>query len=265
MGFASYLEDVASRVHDDRRMNLHTRPSTAAAASLSPKGLLRKDIKPPMSNLKEFTAPTARPLPVIVLADVSGSMAGDGKITALNHAMREMISSFHDEDDLRAQIQVAVITFGGNAKVHLPLTAADQAKWADMPANGGTPMGEAFKAATALLEDRNIIPSRAYRPTVVLLSDGQPTDAWIDALDTLLQSERGKKAVRMALAIGADADESVLKAFLADPEARVFRADEARQIRKFFQLVTMSVSARSRSANPNVAAPTVDPNGGWDL
>ena len=68
----------------------------------------------------------------------------------------------------------------------------------------------------------------------------------------------------MALAIGADADHDVLQGFLADPEARVYQADEARQIRQFFQLVTMSVSARSRSSNPNsaLANPTDD---GWDL
>jgi uncharacterized protein YegL len=68
----------------------------------------------------------------------------------------------------------------------------------------------------------------------------------------------------MALAIGADADHAVLQSFLANPEARVYCADEARQIRQFFQLVTMSVSTRSRSANPN-NAPMNLPNNGWDL
>lgn len=99
----------------------------------------------------------------------------------------------------------------------------------------------------------------------MLLSDGQPTDEWKSPLDALLKSERGSKAFRMALAIGADADRSVLQAFLADPEAKVFRADEARQIRKFFQIVTMSVSARSRGGNPNTAASPTGSHRGWDL
>lgn len=261
MGFAKYLEDIVSRGVSDRRMHAPSLPPNAAptgAAEPTP-----KKSQVTMSDLKEFTAPTARPLPVIVLADVSGSMGVEGKIQALNHAMREMISSFVDEDDLRAQIQVAVVTFGGDAKLHLPLTPADQTTWADMSAGGGTPMGEAFAKATAMLEDRGVIPSRAYRPTVVLLSDGQPTDAWKAPLDALLQSERGKKAFRLALAIGADADEGVLKAFLADPEARVFRADEARQVRQFFRFVSMSVTSRSRSANPNVA-PAATPDD-WGL
>jgi uncharacterized protein YegL len=122
--------------------------------------------------------PGARPLPVIVLADVSGSMGVDGKIQALNHAVREMIEAFRDETDLRAEIHVCVVTFGGKADAHLPLGRAADASWTDLGANGGTPMGAAFELARSIIEDRNIVPSRAYRPTFVLVSDGQPTDEW---------------------------------------------------------------------------------------
>lgn len=219
-----------------------------------------------MSRLKEFTTQAARPLPVILLADVSGSMSVDGKIQALNHAVREMIEAFQDESDLRAEIHVAVITFGGQARAHLRLGPARHATWTDLDASGGTPMGAAFDLARELIEDRDVIPSRAYRPTLVLVSDGQPTPAGseVEPLQKLLASERGGKAFRMALAIGADVDHGVLQAFLSDPGARVYRADEARQIRRFFQLVTMSVSSRSRSANPN-SAPASPPEDGWDL
>jgi uncharacterized protein YegL len=217
-----------------------------------------------MSRLKEFTTQAARPLPVIVLADVSGSMGTAGKIQALNHAVREMIEAFQDESDLRAEIHLSVITFGGEARTHIPFGPAHLANWADLGATGGTPMGAAFTLVRELIEDRSVVSSRAYRPTIVLVSDGQPTDTWQPPLQALLVSERGGKAFRMALAIGADADHAVLQDFLADPEARVYRADEARQIRQFFQLVTMSVSARSRSANPNSTPPAL-PNDGWDL
>jgi uncharacterized protein YegL len=217
-----------------------------------------------VSRLKEFTTQVARPLPVVLLADVSGSMAVDGKIAALNHAVREMIEAFQDESDLRAEIHLAVVTFGGQAQTHMPLVPARSASWSDLGASGGTPMGAAFELARQMIEDRGAVPSRAYRPTLVLVSDGQPTDPWQPPLQALLGSERGGKAFRMALAIGADADHGVLQAFLADPGARVYRAEEARQIRQFFQLVTMSVSARSRSANPN-SAPVSPPHDGWDL
>lgn len=262
MGFAKYQEDIVSRFNNDRNTPPSVVPAKATAQAVI--SLEKKTEQPTMSRLKEFTTQNARPLPVILLADVSGSMSSDGKIQALNHAVREMIEAFQDESDLRAEIHVSVVTFGGESRVHLPLGPARSASWSDLGASGGTPMGAAFDLVRQLVEDKAVVPSRAYRPTIVLVSDGQPTDAWQQPLQVLLGSDRGSKAFRMALAIGADADHTVLQAFLADPAARVYRADEARQIRQFFQLVTMSVSARSRSANPN-SAPVSQPKDGWDL
>lgn len=205
-----------------------------------------------MASLKEFTVSTARPLPVILMADVSGSMAADGKIDALDAAVAEMQAAFaEEEDDGRAEIHLAVVTFGGTATLHTPLTPASEAKWTPMSASGRTPMGAALGLVTDLVEDRDRVPSRAYRPTIVLVSDGLPNDEWKEPLKRLLGSERAAKAQRFALGIGADADHDVLRAFLDDPEGRVFEAHEAREIRKFFRWVTMSVTSRSRSGQPN--------------
>lgn len=203
------------------------------------------------SKLKEFTASAARPLPVILLADISGSMSVEGKIEALNQSVREMLSTFSSSDDLRAEIHVAVITFGGEARLHVPLQPASSVKWVDMSADGGTPMGQAMTLAADLVEDKDKIPGRAYRPTVVLISDGQPTDSWQAGLDRLTKQGRAQKADRMALAIGGDADVDMLRRFLGDEKKQVFVAADARRIKDFFQFVTMSVTARSRSANPN--------------
>lgn len=205
-----------------------------------------------MNKLSEFTVPTARPLPVLVLADVSGSMAVNGKIETLNDAVAEMISTFAEEEDSRAEIHVAVITFGsGGAKVHKLLAPAVDVEWEPMTADGRTPMGEAFELAQQMLEDRGQIPSRAYLPTIVLVSDGVPTDDWRTPLASLLQSERAAKALRFAMGIGEDADQDTLKEFLADDSQRVFEAHEAREVKKFFRWVTMSVTTRTRSATPN--------------
>jgi uncharacterized protein YegL len=53
------------------------------------------------------------------------------------------------------------------------------------------------------------------------------------------------------MAIGDDADAAMLTAFLATPDARVYRAHEGAQIKQFFRWVTMSVAQRSRSATPD--------------
>ncbi len=208
--------------------------------------------------LKEFTVVSARPLPVIVLADVSGSMSKEGKIEALNRSIREMIASFGNEDDLRAEVQVGVITFGGSkAEARQPLVAANKLAWEDLKATGKTPLGSAFALATEWLDSREVVPARAYAPTLVLISDGQPDkgDPWEQELERLLSSPRGKKAQRLALAIGADADQDVLKAFIANPDVPLLRANEASQISQFFRLVTMSVCSRLSSVDPNQPLP----------
>ncbi len=207
-------------------------------------------------TLKSFTASTARPLPVIILADTSGSMGTDGKIQALNTALTDMTRAFAEEDNARAEIHVAVLTFGGTAQVHQALEPASKVQLAPLGAEGMTPMGGAFDLARSMVEDTQMIPGRAYMPAIVLISDGQPNDDWEPALARLLDSERARKAQRFALGIGADADAAVLQRFLADPEAKVYSAADARQIKSFFRWVTMSVTTRSRSVNPNAATPS---------
>ncbi|WP_349618183.1 vWA domain-containing protein [Azotobacter salinestris] len=210
-----------------------------------------------MSELKKFQVQTARPLPVIVLADTSGSMSVDGKIEALNRGLQDMIVSFAKESRLRAEIQVSVITFGGSqAEVNLPLIPAHQLQsFTPLIAEGMTPLGGALSLASQMIEDKDCIPSRAYKPVIVLVSDGYPNDDWQGPFARLANGERSSKATRFAMAIGADADEAMLDDFANDPEAPLFHAENARDIHRFFRAVIMSVSARSQSATPNQATP----------
>lgn len=213
-----------------------------------------------MSSLKKFALAAPRPLPVIILADVSGSMGENDKIQALNSAMKEMISTFSKESRLRTEIQVGVITFGGAAQIHVPLSAAhSMTGFTELKAEGVTPMGSAFDLAQQLLEDKSRIPSRAYRPVMILLSDGQPTDDWEAPFKALCDSERAQKATRLAMAIGPDADEAMLRDFANDAEAPIFKAHNARDIHRFFRAVTMSVTTRTASQNPDLSTVFVVP------
>ena len=207
-----------------------------------------------MGMFDEIVVQKARPLPVIVLADTSGSMSVDGKIDALNMALREMIRSMGGQECLKAEIHISLVTFGGEAKELVQMTPAYQFEFdntSDLMATGGTPMGQAFNIARQIVEDKQRISTRSYRPTIILISDGIPTDAWKGELDKLLNSERASKATRLAMAIGQDADETVLKEFISDAEIPVIKAKDARDIEKFFKCVTMSVTTRSVQSNPN--------------
>jgi uncharacterized protein YegL len=198
----------------------------------------------------QFTTTKPKPLPVILLLDVSGSMTGT-KIDALNAAVREMLEAFKKEIERENQIVVSAVTFGGSSQIHLHLTPAAKVQWKDLLADGGTPLGSALSIAKSIVEDKSIIPSRSYRPAVILVSDGQPTDEWIGALDDFVNRGRSAKCDRMAMAIGTDADETVLSSFIAGTPNQLCYAENASQIHEFFNRVTMTTTARSRSRDPN--------------
>lgn len=202
----------------------------------------------------KFTTPKAKPLPVILLLDVSTSMSGD-KIQNLNLAVRDMLREFGDTETSEIEIHVAIITFGADVTLYQKLENAAAIHWHDLSTSGATPLGTALQMAKAMIEDKEVIPSRAYRPTVVLVSDGQPTDSWEQPLSNFIGDGRSAKCDRMAMAIGADADENVLKKFIEGTEHSLFYAENAKQLRDFFKFVTMSVTIRTKSQTPNIATP----------
>jgi uncharacterized protein YegL len=198
----------------------------------------------------KFTAPKSKPLPVILLLDVSGSMSGD-KIRNLNDAVRDMLNTFSDTENGETEIHVAIITFGAQVKLHQPLASASTIQWQDLSADGMTPLGTALQMAKAMIEDKDVVPSRAYRPTVVLVSDGRPNDTWEKPLNAFISDGRSAKCDRLAMAIGADADEAVLGKFIEGTSNQLFYAENAKQLRDFFKFVTMSVTIRTKSQTPN--------------
>lgn len=202
-------------------------------------------------NLDSFVVATARPLPVILLLDISGSMEGT-KIAALNAALKEMAQDLGGSATPQGEIHVGVVVFNSSVDVSPPVPAKDFVA-REFMASGRTQMGAAIDAARLLLEDRERIPSRAYTPTLVLVSDGQPTDGADAAIRALLGSERGKRAARLALAIGDDADVDMLRRFVANPEVPVIRAHETARIRDFFKWVTFSLQLRTKSRDPDAA------------
>ncbi|MEX5635598.1 vWA domain-containing protein [Parafrankia sp. FMc2] len=210
-------------------------------------------------------APAARPLPVLVLADVSSSMGEWGKIDILNSSMATMFRAFAGEQ--AGQILVGVITFGGTvAQVHVRPTPAADARWNAMTPSGVTPMDQAFDLARELLEDETAIPRRRSRPWLILCSDGHPTgpdgyasDAWQGALDRLLSSPQGRRARRLAVSIGPDVTaeaRAVLAAFVSD-QAYLVDAENVERVSQFFEWATHTVTS---DVGGGIRAPSFDPS-----
>jgi uncharacterized protein YegL len=96
--------------------------------------------------------------------------------------------------------------------------------------------------------------NRGLPPVLVLLSDGQPTDNFEDGLNKLLQEPWGKKAIRISIAIGEDANMKVLQQFIGSDERSPLLARNPEALSNYIRWVStvvQSASARPRSQQKN--------------
>lgn len=193
-------------------------------------------------------AMATRPLHFIWIADCSGSMTGD-KIESLNNAIRESIPHMQEvaNENVNAEVLVRSIKFSDGAQWHISqATPVRDFKWIDLSAGGVTDMG---KALSMVAEQLKIPPmtDRALPPVLVLISDGQPTDDFKGGLKALMGEPWGKKAVRVAIAIGEDADHEPLQQFIGNPELKPLQANNpealVRQIKWVSTVVLKSASS----------------------
>jgi uncharacterized protein YegL len=168
-----------------------------------------------------------RTLHFIWIVDCSGSMGCDGKIQTLNMAIKEVIPHMKNAADENPQTKVLVrsISFSNGARWHIAQpTPVENFTWNDLSANGCTDMG---KALEMVAEQLGMLPQneRGCPPVLVLLSDGQPTDDFEAGLNDLMNQTWGIKAVRIAIAIGHDANYELLQKFIGHSEFTPLQAN----------------------------------------
>ncbi|MFJ7591818.1 tellurium resistance protein [Streptomyces sp. NPDC097617] len=172
-----------------------------------------------------------RPVHFIWLIDCSYSMQGE-KIGQLNYAIREAVPEMLSvaQDNPAAQLLLRTMTFSTTARWHhKDPVPVEQFTWQDVQVDGMTNLGEALHLAAREL-DTPPMPQRALKPVLALVSDGVPTDDWKAGLRAVDATPWGRKAVRVAIAIGADADRNVLQEFLGNPELQPLDANSPKQL-----------------------------------
>ncbi|MBG0744786.1 MAG: VWA domain-containing protein [Cylindrospermopsis raciborskii KL1] len=205
-----------------------------------------------------------RPLHFIWICDCSGSMSVNGKIQILNTAIRDAIPLMRKEADENpnAEVLVRALKFSSGAQWHIAQpTPVESFNWIDLSTEGVTDMGRAL----SMVADQLKIPpmtDRALPPVLVLISDGQPTDDFSSGLNKLMEQPWGKKAVRIAIAVGGDADHEVLQKFIGNPELLPLQADSpdalVRQIKWVSTVVLKAASSpSSQTNNSNLASGNV--------
>lgn len=172
---------------------------------------------------------------LIWIVDCSGSMSGE-KIQSLNYAIRNAIPSIIEAAGKNPDIKVLikVLKFSDESQWHIKEpTELDNFKWVDLEIGGITNLGAALSMVADELQILD--KEKALPPVIILLSDGQPTDDYEVGLNTLLSIPIGKNAVKIAIAIGDDADEEMLQDFIDDKERRILKANNSNSLVHFIR------------------------------
>ncbi len=234
----------------------------------SPFGISPRQLATPRTVLKRpGGALSSRSLPFFWLADCSGSMLQDGKIQALNNAVREALPHMREvaAENPYAHPYVQVMSFSAGAVWQdAQLIPLEHFSWSDLQAGGTTDLGAALKLLAGRLDSLEII-ERSLPPVVILISDGQPTDDYESGLAALERTALGAKAVRLAIAIGRDADKNILERFVGNRSIPILEANTpealVRQIRWASTIGLSSSSSPSLGSTSDKYIPEVDNEG----
>ena len=170
-------------------------------------------------SIKSYKAP----LVLFFVVDCSGSMAGQ-KIGTVNSKMLETIPGLPEiaEENPEVSLQVATLGFATGAEWitgKQPVTVNEGFCWTSLEACGVTDLGEALRELDDKLSDRNFMGISnnrnevKYAPVIFLISDGEPTDNYKDALKELKENKLFSRAIKVALAIGDNANVEILSDF----------------------------------------------------
>jgi uncharacterized protein YegL len=163
-----------------------------------------------------------RRLPVYLLLDTSGSMAGD-PIEAVKDGMRSLIFELQLDPQAQETAYLSVITFASSVRQVAPLTEISAFSEPVLEAHGSTCLGVALKVLQECY-DKEVIKKTTetqrgdYQPLVFLMTDGRPTDDWEKIADEIGAIVRkGEVYARfVALGAGGSADTTVLKRLTDD-------------------------------------------------
>ena len=186
-----------------------------------------------------------KPLHFIWICDCSGSMMADGKISSLNDAIKQSLPEMKKIADQNpfAKIFVRAIKFSNGAEwINNDPVPLENFSWFDLEADGVTDMGKALSMVADEMKIPPMPKTRAFPPVLVLVSDGQPTDNYEGGLKKLLGEPWGKRAVRIGIGIGNDADMDVLQKFINNPEIKPLLAHNSPELIKLIRWVSTTVT-----------------------
>ena len=202
-----------------------------------------------------------RVLTVFFLIDTSGSMQG-GKISSLNVAIRDtlpMLESLSSENT-DTEIKIVALQFASGCDWMYPRPMpVEDFEWNDLEASGLTSLGAAYQElnkkmsqTTGFMQEANA----SCAPVMILFSDGVPTDDAKHGLEHLKTNNWYKAAIKIAVAIGDDANKDVLKEFVNNNSEAVLTVHNVEDLKKMIYIVSVTASqVASKGVSVGVDAP----------
>ncbi len=199
-----------------------------------------------MANIYDDVVEVARRTMVLFfVVDTSGSMEGS-KIGTLNQAVEDVIPEIREisENNADAEIKIAVLEFSSGARWLTPNPVpADGFDWQYLNAVGLTDLGEACRALSEKLSRNSFMSdiTGSFAPAIFLMSDGAPTDNYKEGLEQLWSNNWFKKAIKVAVAIGENANKDVLAEFTGSDET-VLSVHNPEMLKKMIRFVSVTSS-----------------------
>ncbi len=196
--------------------------------------------------------------PCVLLLDVSGSMAGE-PIRQLNDGVATFKQELLQDPLATKRVEVGIVTFGP-VNVEQNFCTVPNFYPSQLTTQGDTPMGQAIMKGIEMVTRRKQEYKQHgisyYKPWIILITDGAPTDTWSQAAMMVKEGEAGKNFAFFAIGVeGANLDT------LAQISVRAPLKLRGLMFKEFFLWLSASmkmVSGKNPNSNINLLPPT-----GW--
>jgi uncharacterized protein YegL len=199
--------------------------------------------------------------PCMLLLDTSGSMSGE-PIDQLNAGVLTLKNELLEDSLASKRVEVAMITFGP-VNMESDFQTVDNFYPRQLVATGDTPIGAAITMGINMINRRKQVFKENgvgyYKPWIILITDGGPTDSWHDAANMIREGEEKNSFAFFAIGVeGANMD--VLKRLSVRTPLKL----KGLMFREFFMWLSSSMKMVS-GKKPGASVQMLPPSGWAEL